>query len=90
MPPATAMGMFVLALVLSAVFGFSSYIVASLDAQRSLRSKAGRSALNGFGGYSSATASETVEVESCASENIFGTTRLKIKESVKMPAMGGL
>ena len=85
-----AMGMFVLALVLSATFSFASYIVKSLDAQRSLRAKAGRGALNGFGGYSTATASDVVEVESFASENIFGTTRLKVRESVKMPAMGGL
>lgn len=85
-----ALGMFALALVLSAIFGFSAYIVSSLEMQRELRVKAGRAALNSFGSYSSAADSDTVRIEPFAADYIFGTEELKVREEVHIPAMGGL
>ena len=86
-----ALGMFALALVLAALFGFTSYILSSLDMQRTLRREAGVKALTGFGsGYSSATKRDTVEFEPLACEYIVGSEQMTIKESVEMPSMGGL
>lgn len=86
-----ALGMFALALVLAALFGFTSYILSSLDMQRTVRREAGVKALSGFGtGYSSATKRDTVEFEPLACEYIIGSEQLTVKETVEMPAMGGL
>ena len=61
-----ALGMLALALVLASLFGFTSYILSSLEMQRDLRADAGRGALEAGGGdesYSSKTAHDVVEVE---------------------------
>jgi hypothetical protein len=88
-----ALGMFALALVLASLFGFTAYILGSLEMQRDLRADAGRGALNSGGGdeaYSSKTAHDTVEVEPLAATYIFGSSEVEIKEEVHIPAMAGL
>ena len=86
-----ALGMFALALVLAALFGFAAYILSSLDMQRTIRREAGVKALNGFGtGYATAAKRDTVEFEPLACEYIVGSEQLPVKESVEMPDMGGL
>ena len=82
--------MFVLALVLSALFAFTHCIIHSLDTQRSLRRNAGGNALNCIGSsdmFTSASASDTVTIEPFAAEYIFGSEKFEIKESVHMPYM---
>lgn len=84
-----AVGMLALSLVFAAVFGFSGYIVRSLDMQRDIRAKAGKAALNGHGAsYSSVVEHDKVEVEPLAADYIFGTTEIEIREEVHMPNMG--
>ena len=88
-----ALGMLALALVLSALFGFTAYILSSLKMQRHLRADAGRGALNAGGGdesYSSKIADDTVEVEPLAATYIFGSSEVEVKEEVHIPAMSGL
>ena len=88
-----ALGMFALALVLASLFGFTAYILGSLEMQRDLRADAGRGALNSGGGdeaYSSKTAQDSVEVEPLAATYIFGSSEVEIKEEVHIPAMAGL
>lgn len=88
-----AIGMFALALVLSALFGFTSYILSSLEMQSELRADAGRAALGAGGGdeaYSSRIENDTVEVEPFAAEYVFGTTEVEVREEVHIPAMSGL
>ncbi len=88
-----ALGMFALALVLAATFGFLEYIISSLDMQRSLRAKAGRAALTAIGSdnsFVSASDSDTVTVEPLAAEYIFGSTEVPVKEAVYLPPMGGI
>lgn len=70
-----AVGMFALALVISALCGFAVYIGKSLKMQNSLR--------NGIGG--TASKNDSVEVGKFASEFIFGTDKLAIHEKVVMP-----
>jgi len=67
-----AVGMFALALVVSALCGFAVYIAKSLKMQNSLRV-----------GASKQTAE--IEISSWAAQHVFGTETLKIKEEVKMP-----
>jgi len=67
-----AMGMFALALVVSALCGFAIYVVKSLEMQNSLR--VGKS-----------SQSDELEVAEFAGEYIFGRTKVPIKEQVKMP-----
>ena len=86
-----AIGMVVVALVLAGVFGFTKYIVSSLNAFRTLRSDAGRSALttvSGVGCYSSSAVSTTITVSPMAADYIFGSTSVNVKEEVHIPAMG--
>jgi len=88
-----ALGMLALALVLSALFGFTSYILCSLEMQRDLRAEAGKGALEAAGGdesYSSKTAHDTVEIEQFAANYIFGSSEVEVKEEVHIPAMAGL
>ena len=88
-----ALGMLALALVLAALFGFTAYILSSLEMQRHLRADAGRGALNVGGGdesYSSKVADDTVEVEPLAATYIFGSSEVEVKEEVHIPAMSGL
>ena len=88
-----ALGMLALALVLSALFGFTAYILSSLKMQRDIRADAGRGALNSCGGeesYSSKIADDTVEVEPLAATYIFGSSEVEVKEEVHIPAMSGL
>ena len=88
-----ALGMFALALVLSALFGFTTYILSSLKMQRNIRADAGRGALNAGGGdesYSSKVADDTVEVEPFAATYIFGSSEVEVKEEVHIPSMSGL
>lgn len=85
-----AVGMFAVALVASALLGFSGYIAESLDMHRTLRAKAGSSALNSTGGpmvYASASDSAEVEIEPIAAGYVFGTTRMKVEEEVFIPKM---
>ena len=66
-----AIGMLALALVLSALFGFTMYILSSLDLQRDLRADAGKDALESGGGdeaYSSKVSRDVVEVEHLAAD----------------------
>ena len=88
-----ALGMLALALVLSALFGFTSYIMSSLEMQRDLRAEAGKGALEAAGGdesYSSKTAHDTVEVEQFAANYIFGSSEVEVNEEVHIPVMSGL
>lgn len=88
-----ALGMLALALVLASLFGFTAYILQSLDMQRDLRADAGRGALNAGGGdesYSSKTAHGTVVVEPFAATYVFGEREVEVKEEVHIPAMAGL
>lgn len=85
-----ACGMLALALVLAALFGFTAYIVASLDGQRGMRARAGRAALTSGFGYASASFSDTVTVEPMAAEYVFGATEVEVREEVHIPAMSGL
>ena len=82
-----AVGMFVLTLVLSALFAFASIIIHSLDTQRTLRGEAGKASLLGGGSdaFASASATDTVEVEPFAADYIFGSDTIEIKQSVHMP-----
>ena len=87
-----AMGMFALALVLSALFGFCAFIVRDLEIQRDLRARAGRSAMGstGVGFYGSASDTDSVEVSDFGAKYIFGSNTLTIREEVHIPAMGGV
>lgn len=88
-----AIGMLALALVLSALFGFTMYILSSLDMQKDLRADAGKDALEAGGGdesYSSKVARDVVEVEPLAATYIFGAEEVEVKEEVHIPAMSGL
>ncbi len=88
-----ALGMLALALVLASLFGFTSYILASLEMQRDLRADAGRGALEAGGGdesYSSKTAHDVVEVEQFAADYVFGSSEVEVQEEVHIPAMAGL
>jgi len=71
-----AVGLFALALVVSALCGFAVYIAKSLAAQNTLR--------HGNGGTS--CRSDRVEVGEFASEHVFGTPILRINEKIVMPA----
>ncbi len=86
-----ALGMFALALVLTALFAFTDCILASLDSQRDLRLRPGRSALNSIGdpgSYFSRKEDATVGLNSFAAEYIFGTSEVKMCDEVHIPAMG--
>lgn len=88
-----AIGMFALALVLSALFAFTMYILSSLEMQLDLRADAGVGALEAGGGdesYSSKVSHDTVEVEPFAATYIFGSTAVEVQEEVHIPAMSGL
>ena len=88
-----ALGMLALALVLASLFGFTSYILSSLEMQRDLRADAGRDALEAGGGdesYSSKTAHDVVEVEQFAADYVFGSSEIEVQEEVHIPAMAGL
>ena len=88
-----ALGMLALALVLSALFGFTTYILRSLEMQRDLRADAGKGALEAGGGdesYSSKVSHDVVEVEPFAAAYIFGSSAVEVREAVHIPAMAGL
>ena len=88
-----ALGMLALALVLASLFGFTSYILSSLEMQSDLRGDAGRGALNSGGGeesYSSKTGHDTVDVEPLAATYVFGSSQVEVEEEVHIPAMAGL
>ena len=85
-----SVGMFVLALVLSALFAFASVIVHSLNMQRSLRRQAGAAALNSVGlsgSSSSAAAADTVEIDPLPATYIFGSQRVTVSGEVHIPRM---
>lgn len=86
-----AIGMIAVSLVLAGVFGFTHYIIESMNAQRTLRSDAGRGALTGTGGdesYSSSSISTTITVSPMAADYIFGSTQVEVKEEVHLPLTG--
>lgn len=70
-----AVGMFALALVVSALCGFAVYIVKSLRAQNDLRRD----------GTRKNAISDSVEVSAFAELHLFGTSTLSVREEVKMP-----
>jgi len=70
-----AMGMFALALVVSALVGFAVYIAKDLAMQNSLR-------------VGDSAPSETMEVSGLTAKYIFGTDKVRIREAVKMPERG--
>lgn len=83
-----AVGLLVVSLVLAGVFGFTQYIIASLNAQRNLRADAGKGALNGTGGdesYASAAAATTITVSPLAADYIFGSTTVEVRDEVHLP-----
>ena len=67
-----AMGLFALALVVSALCTFAVYIVRSLEVQNSLRSSAPKM-------------NRSVEVDAFAEMNFTGAGELKMDERVSMP-----
>jgi len=86
-----AIGMVVVALVLSALFAFTRYILASLEMQRTIRADAGRAAFGSQGldeTYSSAIRHDVITVSPMAADYIFGSRQVEIKEEVHIPAMG--
>ena len=88
-----AMGMLALALVLAATFGFLEYILKSLEMQRTLRAKAGRSAMTSSGSdgtFVTAKDTDTVTVEPMAAEYVFGSQEVDVHEEVHLPPMGGI
>lgn len=90
-----AIGMFALALVVSALCLFTRCIVRSLEMQRSLRAEAGCQAFHSIGAgdnefYVSAAENDSIEIPSFAAEYIFGTDRLNVHEEVHIPPMAGL
>ncbi len=88
-----AIGMLALALVLSALFGFTMYILHSLEIQRDLRADAGKGALEAGGtdeSYSSKKGEKAVEVEPLAATYIFGASEVEVKEEVHIPPMAGM
>jgi Flp pilus assembly protein TadG len=88
-----ALGMFALALVLSAIFSFTRYIVTSLDVQRKARVKAGVAAFSAGAAENDsavATESQKVNVEKMSAEYIFGREEVDVKERVVIPGLGGL
>lgn len=88
-----ALGMFALALVLSALLGFADYILRSLAIQRVIRADAGRDALTAIGGaesYASRRERDAMVVEPFAAEYVFGSSEVEVKEEVHIPAMSGL
>lgn len=85
-----AVGMLVVSLVLAALFAFVHYITLAGGEQRTLRGKAGKGALNGFGGeeaYSSAYQHETITVSPMAADVIFGSQQVDVHEEVHIPVM---
>ena len=70
-----AVGLFTLALVASALFGFAVYIARSLTAQNELRST--ESGTN--------VRSDSVDVGDFASRCVFGQKVLNVREKVEMP-----
>lgn len=88
-----ALGMLALALVLSALFSFTMYILGSLEIQSDLRADAGRGALEAGGldeSYSSKISHDTVAIEPFAATYIFGSTEVELREEVHIPVMSGL
>lgn len=68
-------GMFALALVVSALCGFAVYIAKSLRVQNELRQNDGRTN----------SGSDSVEVGGFASRYVFGNEALRIEERVELP-----
>lgn len=86
-----AMGMFALALVLSALFTIANYALKSMEVQRTIRADAGRSAMIATGsGFITRSGKDRVEVERFAEAYMTGSSTLKIEERVSMPGMGVL
>ena len=84
-----AMGMFAIALVLSALFTIANYALKSMEIQRTIRADAGRSAMTATGaGFITRSGKDRVEVERFAEEYVTGSSTLKIEEKVSMPGMG--
>lgn len=72
-----AVGMFTLALVVSALGVFATYIARSLRVQNSLR-----------GTHHATNMTREVELDRFSSEYLFGSDTLTIKEHVEMPPTG--
>lgn len=68
-----AVGLFALALVVSALCGFAVYIAKSLKMQNSLR-------------VGAETQSDKIEFTSWAAEHVFGTEQIVIREHARMPS----
>lgn len=88
-------GMFALVLVVSAISGFTHYIVKGLETERHVRADAGKDAIQAFDksenpGLKFANRVEPVEVDSLSAKYLFGTSKIEVNESVYLPPMGGL
>ena len=85
-----AIGLLAVTLVLSALLGFSRYIVAALSIQRTVRAEAGRKAMTSVGLSGSlltASRSKTVEVSGLSADRLLGARSMTASETVRMPAM---
>ncbi len=82
-----AFGMFALALVLSALFAFATYVVKSLDVQREVRAEAGRSALSSSANGATSVKNDEATFDSLATDYVFGSESVKIKEKVYLPPL---
>lgn len=90
-----AIGMFALVLVVSALSGFTLYIVKGLEAERTVRADAGKDAMTFFDSsenpaYRFADRVEPMEVDSLSAKYLFGTEKVHVRESVYLPPMNGL
>lgn len=86
-------GIFAIALVASAIFAFTDYIVISLKMQRELRAQAGKSAMWSIGddgAYLSASDAKSFHPDPLAAEHVFGKSSVTVREEVYIPSMGGI
>lgn len=83
-----AIGLFALALVLSALCGFSVWILNGLELRRKLRADAGTEALNsaGDGAWARVSASKQLNFDGFAAEYVFGGKVINIREQIQLPA----
>lgn len=86
-----AIGMFVLALVLTTIFAYVDVIVKYLAIQRDLRKTAGKSALVSAMGqglhFKYSKAEDDVPIDAYPARYVFGTDSAHVKDSAAMPTM---
>lgn len=86
-----AVGMFVIALVLTTIFAYIDVIVNFLDIQRNLRVRSGVAGLSSLSGkglhLKNAKEKTTVEVDAYPARFVFGTDSVSIEARAAMPEM---